>query len=111
MDGISFLYLRSIPGNDAEPGGFDDWTATLVLVGIVGGEGEVCCFRVAEVFDVDASDKSDRRALSFCSAAAADAAFLAPPLLDGHGARGIPINSDRKSGTVFLPLPKEITET
>ena len=39
-------------------GGFDDWTATLVLVGIVGGEGEVCCFRVAEVFDVDASDKS-----------------------------------------------------
>ena len=39
-------------------GGFDDWTATLVLVCIVGGEGEVCCFRVAEVFDVDASDKS-----------------------------------------------------
>ena len=58
MDGISFLYLGSIPGDDAEPGGFDDWTATLVLVGIVGGEGEVCCFRVAEVFDIDASDKS-----------------------------------------------------
>ena len=85
MDGISFLYLRSIPGDDTEPGGFDDWTATLILVGIVGGEGEVCCFRVAEVFDVDASDKSDRRALSFRSAAAAGAAFAVPPLAEGIG--------------------------
>ena len=38
--------------------GFDDRFAVPVLVGIVGGEGEVCCFRVAEFFDVDASDKS-----------------------------------------------------
>ena len=100
MDGISFLYLRSIPCDDAEPGGFDDRTDTLVLVGIVGGEGEVCCFRVAEVFDVDASDKSDRRALSFRSAAAAGAAFVVPPRRAEVGC-GRP-----QAGQIRLPLSR-----